>query len=445
MKLRAIAAACLGLAMLTGTAFADAPSLGHGPQVYSKGQFMQLLAVETKVNPLIYSGVFKDVGSDNYYSDIVEGLVVAGIVDMEMAKDGEIGLDEPITNEEAVALMVRGLRYKKSNMAIGVDLQFEDKDDISPWALSYIEVAAANGLVDNSGRFEPQAKVMGAPAMIERMDKVYRSLPLLPGSGLMRIEFPVLDAPEGVERPAMLSEDYKLVFDDEFDGDSLNTKNWGYNYSWGHSHNHSGWCVPENVIIKDGVLTLRGENERHPDSVGKQYTFNNQKNDIMYTSGAVNTAGTFRFNYGYFEARMKMPKGKGLWPAWWMLKDGWPPEIDMLEILCSRPKQLRVNCHYGASWNSERSHEQVITLDFDSTDDFHTYGFEWTPKYMKYYVDGVQVGHALTDKAALDQCTNMYMLLNLAIDGWDGKPDSTTVWPADFQCDFVRVWQKNEY
>ena len=181
MKLRAIAAACLGLAMLTGTAFADAPSLGHGPQVYSKGQFMQLLAVETKVNPLIYSGVFKDVGSDNYYSDIVEGLVVAGIVDMEMAKDGEIGLDEPITNEEAVALMVRGLRYKKSNMAIGVDLQFEDKDDISPWALSYIEVAAANGLVDNSGRFEPQAKVMGAPCS--------------PAAGLCALSFPCWTRP----------------------------------------------------------------------------------------------------------------------------------------------------------------------------------------------------------------------------------------------------------
>ena len=413
----------------------------------TKGEFMQLLAAECRTSPLLYGGYFEDIDVNNPLSDIVEGLMNSKIIDMEMADGRTLGVGGPITKEEAISMMVRGLRAKKNNLSSGVDVHFEDADQISPWALSYIEVAVANGLIEDGGILEPAAIVSQeeAQAMIAHMDQVYRSLPLVANSGMQRIEFPVLEIPEGVTRPAMLSDEYQLVFDDEFDGDTLNRKYWNYNYSWGHSHNHSGWCVPENVIVKDGILTLRGDNQQHPDSVGKQYTFNNQQNDIMYTSGAVNTAGTFRFNYGYFEARLKMPKGKGMWPAWWMLKDGWPPEIDMLEILGSRPNQLRVNCHYGPAWNDERSHEQVITMDFDSSDDFHVYGFEWTPKYMRYYVDGVQVGHDMTAKEALDQCTNMYMILNLAIDGWDGKPDDSTVWPAEYQCDWVRVWQKNEY
>ena len=442
MKIKLLALT-LAAALLAGTAFAA----DGAANPCSRGGFFELLAAECKVNPLLYEGAFADLDAADPAADAVQGLANAGIIDGEMAPNGNISVDSPITREEAVALMVRGLRAKKNDLAIGVDVHFTDRDEIALWALGYAEVAVANGLIEDGGAFNPKDTFTSedAKAMMDHMEQTYRSLPLKSGAGLQRVEFPVLEIPDGVSRPAMLNEEYKLVFDDEFDGDTLNTKNWGYNYSWGHSHNHSGWCVPENVIVKDGILTLRGDNEQHPDSVGKQYTFSNQKADIMYTSGAVNTAGTFRFNYGYFEARMKMPTGKGMWPAWWMLKDGWPPEIDMLEILCSRPNQLRVNCHYGPAWNSERSHEQVIDLGFNSSEDFHTYGFEWTPKYMRYYVDGVQVGHDLTTKEALDQCTNMYMILNLAIDGWDGKPDGTTVWPAEFQCDWVRVWQKNEY
>ena len=438
MKKKLLIGALAASMLLGATAFA---------QDCTKGEFMQLLAAECRTNPLIYGGYFDDVKAIDPLSDVVEGLVNSKIIDMAMANDRTLGVASPITKEEAISMMVRGLRAKKNDLAIGCDVHFDDADQISPWALSYVEVAVANGLIEDGGTLSPKAvfSQKEAEAMIANMDQVYRSLPLVSGSGLQRIEFPVLEIPEGVTRPAILGEEYKLVFDDEFDGDTLNRKYWNYNYSWGHSHNHSGWCVPENVIVKDGILTLRGDNQQHPDSVGKQYTFNNQKNDIMYTSGAINTAGTFRFNYGYYEARLKMPKGKGMWPAWWMLKDGWPPEIDMLEILCSRPTQLRVNCHYGPAWNQESSHEQVITMDFDSSDDFHVYGFEWTPKYMRYYVDGVQVGHDFTNKSALEQCTNMYMILNLAIDGWDGKPDGTTVWPAEYQCDWVRVWQKNEY
>ena len=268
-------------------------------------------------------------------------------------------------------------------------------------------------------------------------------LPVVKGSGIRRIQFPVI-VDGKVERPDYIDERYQLVFNDDFDGESLDTTKWGYNYSWGHSHNHAAWCVPENVIVKDGILTLKGENKQHPDAVGKQGTFNNKKYDIIYTSGAVNTHHKYNFDYGYFEARMQMPKGKGMWPAWWMLKDGWPPEIDMLEVLCSKPNELHVNFHYGPAWNEHYSHEQVLNLGYSTSDDFHTYGFEWTSDYMRYYVDGVQVGHDFTNKSAIKEATGMYMILNLAIDGWDGKPDGSTQWPAEFKIDYVRAWQLNE-
>lgn len=407
----------------------------------SRGAFLREVCQTAKVKPGLYEGGFTDVDDSGY----IAGALRAGLIDETFAdEEGRFNADYRVSNEVAVTLVVRGLMAMKNNLAPGVDVSFEDKDEIDPAFLTYIEVAVANGVIKDGGRFDPKAEVniYRMTEMMENMKECYRRLPVLPGSGIRRVQFPVIE--DGPKAPEFLEEGYELVFDDEFDGESLDTSKWGYNYSWGHSHNHAAWCAEENVIVKDGVLTLKGENRQHPDAIGKQGTFNNKKYDIIYTSGAVNTHHKYNFTYGYFEARLKMPKGKGMWPAWWMLKDGWPPEIDMLEILCSKPNMLHVNYHYGPGWNQEKSHEQVPDLGFDASEDFHTYGFEWTPDYMKYYVDGKQVGHAFTNKTAIAQSTGMYMILNLAIDGWDGKPDSSTVWPAEYQCDYVRVWQLNE-
>lgn len=413
----------------------------------TKIEFLRLVCERAKVNALLYDGGFEDISASDGCAEVVAGALACGIIDSAFAdENGNFGAEKPITKEEAVSMTVKALTKMKNDLSVGVDLKFSDREEISPRFLTYIEVAAANGIIENEdGKFGPKSTLLRGDAerAAENMTAAYKRLPVLPGSGIQRIQFPVIEDSD-IKPPEFLPEGYKLVFDDEFDGEDLDTTKWGYNYSWGHSHNHAAWCAPENVIVRDGVLTLRGENVQHPDAVGKQGTFNNKKYDIVYTSGAVNTHHKYNFTYGYFEARLKMPSGKGMWPAWWMLKDGWPPEIDMLEILCSKPDMLHVNYHYGPAWNQEKSHEQVLALGFDASEDFHTYGFEWTPTYMKYYVDGVQVGHAFTDKSAISQATGMYMILNLAIDGWDGTPDASTKWPALYQCDYVRVWQTDE-
>ena len=436
-----VMAACIIACFMLLMPFAASASGG-----VTKIEFLKLICNNAKVNSLLYDGGFADVSENDLYAEMVAGALRSGVIDKTFADpSGAFGVNDEITREEAVAIVVKALNKMKNNLSVGVDVSFTDKDEISSKYISYIEVAVANGVIADGGEFGPKKTLTEAEAakMAEEMIESYRRLPVLQGSGIMRIQFPVIEDTD-IEPPSFLPEGYQLVFDDEFDGDTLDTTKWGYNYSWGHSHNHAAWCVPENVIVEDGILTLKGENKQHPDAVGKQGTFNNKKYDIIYTSGAVNTHYKYNFTYGYFEARLKMPKGKGMWPAWWMLKDGWPPEIDMLEILCSNPTKLHVNYHYGPAWNQEKSHEQVPDLGFDSTEDFHTYGFEWTPSYMRYYVDGKQVGHDFTDKSAISQATGMYMILNLAIDGWDGKPNETTPWPALYQCDYVRVWQINE-
>lgn len=434
----------LSMLLLVSGIYAYAGS--GGERAVSKIEFVKLICDKAKIKPLLYSGGFKDVTADYPDAEIIAGALQSGIIDSAFADDeGNLRAEEAITKEEAVAIVVKGLTAMKNNLSVGTTVAFDDKGDISPKLLTYIEVAVANGVIEDKGNFNPGGVigVSEAEAMAENMYECYKRLPVMPNSGIMRVQFPVI-AQEGIEPPGFLPEGYQLVFSDDFDGDSLDTTKWGYNYSWGNSHNHAAWCVPENVIVKDGILTLKGENKQHPDAVGKQGTFNNKKYDIVYTSGAIHTHHKFNFDYGYFETRLKMPKGKGMWPAWWMLKDGWPPEIDMLEVLCSKPNELHVNFHYGPAWNEHYSHEQVLDLGFDTTEDFHTYGFEWTPDYMRYYVDGVQVGHDFTNKSAISEAKGMYMILNLAIDGWDGKPDETTQWPALYQCDYVRVWQMNE-
>ncbi len=405
-------------------------------QTVSEVEFLKAVCTTAKIKPLLPL----NVNSERPEAEYIQGALNAGVIDSD-----DFSPNEPITKEKAVTMIVKGLIAMKNNLSVGTTLKFEDKNEISNEYLTYIEVAAANGVIKNEGYFNPKdlVKKSDVEGMMKNMYESYKRLPVMPNSGIMRQQYPVIEN-SGVEKPDFLPEGYELVFNDDFDGDSLDTTKWGYNYSWGHSHNHAAWCVPENVIVSDGILTIKGENKQHPDAVGKQGTFNNKKYDIVYTSGAINTHHKFNFDYGYFEARLKMPKGKGMWPAWWMLRDGWPPEIDMLEVLCSKSNELHVNFHYGPAWNEHYSHEQVLNLGFDTSDDFHTYGFEWTPEYMRYYVDGVQVGHDFTNKSAISEAKGMYMILNLAIDGWDGKPDDTTQWPALYQCDYVRVWQMNE-
>ncbi len=235
-----------------------------------------------------------------------------------------------------------------------------------------------------------------------------------------------------------LSDGWGLVFSDDFDGTSLNTKNWNYNYPWGNTHTNRAYCAPENVSVANGVLKIKGENKRHPNAPATINTYDGTFS-LDYTSGAINTDGKFNFTAGYIEGRFKIPGTLGFWPSFFTLNSngGRPPEIDIFEILCHEPTALHTNYHYGSS----KSHYYKQTV-VDLSKDFHTYAVEWDSEYIKWYLDGKQVASAFRDSQAIAAAKDMYLIINLAVGGWETDPSSSTDWSQGFECDWVRVWQK---
>jgi beta-glucanase (GH16 family) len=169
-----------------------------------------------------------------------------------------------------------------------------------------------------------------------------------------------------------------------------------------------------------------------------------------YTSGIITTEHSFSQTYGYFEIRAKLPAGRGLWPAFWLLPIdmSWPPEIDAMEAFGDtnpvKGEGGRTMIHYASHF----SPNNTVCGDWhdtgtDVTADFHTYGVDWEPDLITYYFDGKPYA---TCPANADANKPMYMLVNLAVGGagsWPGAPDATNAWPAFLQVDYVRAYAKN--
>ena len=236
-----------------------------------------------------------------------------------------------------------------------------------------------------------------------------------------------------------------LMFSDEFDGAALNTSTWHTCSWWATStcsietNNELELYTKNNVSVANGTLKLQARKENAVAWNGKTYN---------YTSGMVSTGGRqgekapgFTFKYGYAEARVKVPAGQGLWPAFWTLPANydWPPEIDVMEIIGDEPNVTHMHYHYldgagthrgpGASWAGP---------DFSA--DWHTFGVDWQPGSLVWYVDGVE-RHRFTSSFVTAE--PQYLLLNLAVGGnWPGSPDSSTAFPSDYLVDYVRVWDR---
>ena len=242
---------------------------------------------------------------------------------------------------------------------------------------------------------------------------------------------------------------WELVFEDNFDGTSLDKSKWNPTYNWGHTHNHRAYCVEENVIVSDGTLKLKGEKKQHPDAEGKTAKFNNKEIPVDYTSGAIDTRGHFEVKYGYIEGRFKAPSQSGTWPAFWTLQDGWPPEIDILEIPASR-KQHHYYLHYtdpswynshGSAWDHEASFGGHKDDDVDRSADFHNYAVEWDESNLSFYFDDKKFA-SFYKPTEIKQLTEQYIIVNLAIGGWAGDDiDISESKPAYFEADWVRVWK----
>jgi beta-glucanase (GH16 family) len=159
---------------------------------------------------------------------------------------------------------------------------------------------------------------------------------------------------------------------------------------------------------------------------------------LPYASGLLTTFHSFSFVYGYVEMRARIPKGKGLWPAFWLLPvdKTWPPEIDVMEVLGQNTMEIHATVHSRDDGNHTEVSSTIPTPDL--SEDFHIYAVKWTADEIVWYFDGRPVASAPTPA---DMHKPMYLLVNLALGGWAQSPDSSTVFPAEFRINWIRVFQ----
>jgi beta-glucanase (GH16 family) len=200
---------------------------------------------------------------------------------------------------------------------------------------------------------------------------------------------------------------------------------WYINSNYGPTSSVKPWT------ISSGVLSLTAA---HADPSIKPYI-----NNYEYTSGMINSYYSFSQTYGYFEMSAQLPKGQGFWPAFWLVPASgvWPPEIDILEVLGQDTTTIIPAMH------SMSTGTRVATGGYFKVADlsvgFHTFGLNWGPDFISWYVDGVELLKAPTPP---DMHQAMFMIANLAVGGfWPGMVDATTPFPSSFQIDYIRVYQ----
>jgi hypothetical protein len=247
---------------------------------------------------------------------------------------------------------------------------------------------------------------------------------------------PPVPDPGDVPAPPPVSGDWNLTWRDEFTGDTLNPV-WHAAQYWDSDYTVVGGGELQvydrsGVSVSDGMLHLTAREEA---SHGMDYV-----SGLVQTGGYDGTSGEPRFNflYGYMEVRAKLPSGQGIWPAIWMMPASYNDgngELDVLEVIGSESNVANFSLHRNGAHNTD------TWTGPDFSDGFHTYGVDWQPDHVAWYVDGVERGR-MTDPALI--CPEaMYPILNVAVGGdWPGAPDATTAFPATMDVDYVRVWQR---
>jgi beta-glucanase (GH16 family) len=249
---------------------------------------------------------------------------------------------------------------------------------------------------------------------------------------------------------------FTLVWSDEFngaDGTSPDPSKWNYNTGiggngWGNNELETYTNRIKNVQIQGGNLVITAVKETYADP-SDGVTRN-------YTSARVKTEGLFNQAYGRFEARIKIPKGQGMWPAFWMLGNNissvsWPKcgEIDIMENIGREPGTVHGSLH-GPSTSgptSDASAPFSLPAGQSFADDFHLYAVEWEPGAVRFFVDSnlyatfTQSQWPAGGTWAFDH--PFFIILNVAVGGdWPGFPDNTTVFPQQMLVDYVRVYTK---
>jgi beta-glucanase (GH16 family) len=254
----------------------------------------------------------------------------------------------------------------------------------------------------------------------------------------------------------------ELVMADEFNTDGVpNPEVWGYDIGngsdtqagvgWGNGELQYYTSRTENVKVENGVLVVTALKEDF--------------NGATFTSARLSTKGLLEQTYGRFEARIKVPSGSGLWPAFWMLGADcgdvvWPQcgEIDVMEYRRQEPTSVSGTVH-GPGYSGLTDPQGQITKAYDLGNDrfdtgFHIFGIEWGPEYINFYVDDVLYNQITPEdlevtpddgSGALGEWVfnkPFYIIINLAVGGaFPGAPDSNETFPQSMLIDYVSVYK----
>jgi len=243
---------------------------------------------------------------------------------------------------------------------------------------------------------------------------------------------------------------YTMVWQDEFLGTELNETDWNYRIGngcpnlCGFGNNELQYYRKQNAIVANDLLTITAKKE----------TFASNQ----YTSTRINTFGKISVPYGRIDVRARLPFGKGIWPAIWMMGNnksavGWPAcgEIDMMELRGSAPNKANGTIHYK---NASGVHQYPpsknhILSSGTYHDEFHVFSLVRTEGKIQWYVDDILFNTKFYSQLNLGSQPNpflqdFYIILNLAVGGnYDGNPNSSTIFPQTMEIDYVRVFEKN--
>lgn len=237
---------------------------------------------------------------------------------------------------------------------------------------------------------------------------------------------------------------YTLLWQDEFNTGTLNTSIWFFENGdgcpnvcgWGN--NELEYYRPENLFFQDGKMVIEAKKESFG---GKEYT-----------STKILTRDKKAMKFGRVDIRAILPKGKGIWPAFWLLPQhnvfgGWPRsgEIDIMEMVGHEPNKTHATIHYGPGPGSTQISRSTTISGATFNDEFHVFSLEWKEDQMKWYLDGNLF--STINKADLGANNypfneEFFMILNFAVGGnWPGSPDANTVFPQYLIVDYVRWYQ----
>ncbi len=242
---------------------------------------------------------------------------------------------------------------------------------------------------------------------------------------------------------------WALEWSDEFDGDELDETNWNRQVESAGRFNEEWQRYTDsvdNAYVEDGRLVIKAIHESDTHGLDQ------------YTSARLNTANKRSFRYGKIAARIKLPHGEGIWPAFWMLgvnidENGgdtpWPEsgEIDILELYGSKDDAaVEANLHY-ADRSGKHAHMGAVTFRLGHgrfADAFHVFELEWDEDRIAWLVDGQEfASQPIASSEMAEFHRDFFLLLNIAVGGtYAGRPDATTTFPQYLYVDWIRVYRK---